>query len=823
MKILIVLIFVSSLFFHGGIAATTYYQTDPIELEALNAILIENWKIPFKGNNTVTLYNSTVGDLKNETRSWDINATNPCTGFIVDDSENQRVYNRSSSEGKLDILCYCAKNNSSTCNIIRLSAWNLNISGTIPVEIEKLKKLVFLDLYSNSLSGQLPAILGTLSDLKFIDLCFNDLAGKLPNTIFNIPTLEYLYLNNNDFNDGLPDKKSDNLTTIDLSNNNLEGYIDPKWNGVAFVSNLKGLECLQQTSTCFKGKELFTSFAINCGGEKMESADGKTIFEADNNNETNTYFYVADKNKWAVTFSDQRDLINSKKDITDAQDPKLYQSAIISTKILKYYGLGLKVGNYTVDLMFANIDADDRYRYIFDIYIQGILEEEDCEILKEPAFKKTYKVLVTNDTKNLEISFNPKIYLKDFESSAVLISAIKVTPNFKVENGSTKRSATVIGASVGVSVFILSCTVGYYLWKRHGKYRDEGNIELNGLEVNKYKFLELNIATENFNPANKLGEGGFGVVYKGTLYNGDIVAVKKLLAESIQGNEQFIAEVATISEVRQRNLVKLHGCCCQGNKRMLVYEYMENGSLDTALYGRTSQLELDWDIRFTICLGIAKGLNYLHQYSRHRIIHRDIKSRNILLDQHLNLKICDFGLAKLYEDKMTHITTRASGTYGYLAPEYALSGHLTEKVDVFAFGVVVLEIISGKCCVDYSFVSFGSNQSYIMQWVWNIHENMDDDLAMVDPKLKSFNKEEVCRIIQVALLCTQMDSMRRPSMSHVIAMLNGEKDIGTLPSKPSYLMFWDAGDSSRGVDDIEFQPDQFDSRQQISSCSYSQS
>ncbi|KMZ73173.1 putative Protein kinase [Zostera marina] len=350
---------------------------------------------------------------------------------------------------------------------------------------------------------------------------------------------------------------------------------------------------------------------------------------------------------------------------------------------------------------------------------------------------------------------------------------------------------------------------------------DEGNIELNGLEVNTYRFLELNTATENFKPSNKLGKGGFGVVYKGTLYNGDIVAVKKLLVESIQGNEQFIAEVTTISEVRQRNLVKLHGCCCHGNKRMLVYEYMENGSLDTALYGRTSQLELDWDI--TICLGIAKGLNYLHQYSTHRIIHRDIKSSNILLDQYLNPKISDFGLAKLFEDKMTHISTRAAGTYGYLALEYALSGHLTEKVDVFAFGVVALEIISGKCCVDYSFVSFGSNQAYIIQWAWNIHENMDDDLAMVDPKLKSFNKEEVCRIIQVALLCTQMDSMSRPSMSHVIAMLNGEKDIGTLPSKPSYLMFWDVGDSSRGVDDIEFQPDQFDSRQQISSCSYFQS
>ncbi|KMZ73172.1 hypothetical protein ZOSMA_151G00030 [Zostera marina] len=313
-------------------------------------------------------------------------------------------------------------------NIIFLHLSNNNFSGELPSQIGNLKNIKYLFLSNNKFGGKIPKNLWNLKSLEYLylrncsledflpderieiplrtlDLGFNDLAGKLPNTIFNIPTLESLYLNNNDLNDELPDKMSDSLKIIDLSNNNLEGYIDPKWNGVALnlinnkfkledfkdVSNLKGLECLQQTSNCFKGEKLFTSFAINCGGEEMESADGKTIFESDNNDKTNTYFYVADKNKWAVTFSERFDLINSKKDITYAQDPKLYQSASTSAKTLKYYGLGLEVGNYTVDLMFANIDDDDddTYKYIFDIYIQGILEEEDCEILKEPAFKKT--------------------------------------------------------------------------------------------------------------------------------------------------------------------------------------------------------------------------------------------------------------------------------------------------------------------------------------------------------------------------------------------------------------------------------------------------
>ncbi|KAF5823079.1 putative protein kinase RLK-Pelle-SD-2b family [Helianthus annuus] len=192
----------------------------------------------------------------------------------------------------------------------------------------------------------------------------------------------------------------------------------------------------------------------------------------------------------------------------------------------------------------------------------------------------------------------------------------------------------------------------------------------------------------------KLGEGGFGPVYKGTLDDGRAIAVKQLSVASHQGKAQFIAEIATKSVVQHRNLVKLYGCCIERVKRLLVYEYLENKSLDQALF--------------------ARGLAYMHEGSRIRIIHRDVKASNVLLDADLNPKISDFGLAKLYDDKKTHMSTRVAGTIGYLAPEYAMRRHLTEKADAFRFGVVALEIVSGRPNSDST---LEDEQIYLLEWL----------------------------------------------------------------------------------------------------------
>uniref|UniRef100_A0A453CQG4 Protein kinase domain-containing protein n=1 Tax=Aegilops tauschii subsp. strangulata TaxID=200361 RepID=A0A453CQG4_AEGTS len=212
---------------------------------------------------------------------------------------------------------------------------------------------------------------------------------------------------------------------------------------------------------------------------------------------------------------------------------------------------------------------------------------------------------------------------------------------------------------------------------------------------NVFSYSELRSATENFDSSNLLGAGGYGSVYKGKLSDGRVVAVKQLSESSNQGKVQFATEIETISRVQHRNLVKLYGCCLESKTPLLVYECLENGSLDHALFGKGG-LNLDWPRRFEICLGIARGIAYLHEESSVRIVHRDIKASNVLLDADLNPKISDFGLAKLYDDKKTHVSTKVAGTFGYLAPEYAMRGHMTEKIDVFAFGVVALEIVAGE-------------------------------------------------------------------------------------------------------------------------------
>lgn len=213
-----------------------------------------------------------------------------------------------------------------------------------------------------------------------------------------------------------------------------------------------------------------------------------------------------------------------------------------------------------------------------------------------------------------------------------------------------------------------------------------------------YSFKDLKSATKNFSEEYKLGEGGFGEVYKGVLKNERVVAVKKLaISQSHRAKEEFEKEVKIISNVHHRNLIRLLGCCSNGPELLLVYEYMANSSLDNFLYG-DKKGSLSWKQRFDIILGTARGLSYLHEDFHLCIIHRDIKASNILLDDDFQPKIADFGLARLLPESQSHLTTKFAGTLGYTAPEYAIYGQLSEKVDIYSYGVVVLEIMSGQKC-----------------------------------------------------------------------------------------------------------------------------
>ncbi|XP_044954531.1 cold-responsive protein kinase 1-like isoform X2 [Hordeum vulgare subsp. vulgare] len=288
--------------------------------------------------------------------------------------------------------------------------------------------------------------------------------------------------------------------------------------------------------------------------------------------------------------------------------------------------------------------------------------------------------------------------------------------------------------------------------------------------IHLFSYKEIRRATNSFDHGNKLGRGGFGTVYKGTFGDGTAFAAKVLSCESEQGIKEFLTEIESISEAKHANLVSLLGCCVQKQNRILVYEYAENNSLDHALKGALGSASgatiLPWSVRSGICMGTAKGLSYLHEEHEPNIVHRDIKASNVLLGRGYSPKIGDFGLAKLFPDNVTHVTTRVVGTTGYLAPEYVVHGQLTKKADVYSFGVLVLEIISGRRVSETI-----RSDTFLVRQAWLLYEQ-GKPLDMVDARVKDYPEAEVLRYIKVGLACTQAAPSGRPTMQQVVKMLS---------------------------------------------------
>ncbi|KAI4332978.1 hypothetical protein L6164_017838 [Bauhinia variegata] len=297
-----------------------------------------------------------------------------------------------------------------------------------------------------------------------------------------------------------------------------------------------------------------------------------------------------------------------------------------------------------------------------------------------------------------------------------------------------KRKVAVISITTAVFLILVMISTFSFIYWRKRQLRDKNDEgEREDLELPLFDFDTIAHATNNFSSDNKLGQGGFGPVYKGTLLGGQEIAVKRLSKKSEQGLEEFKNEVILCAKLQHRNLVKVLGCCIQRNEKLLIYEYMHNRSLDWFLFDPTRRKLLDWSQRFHIIYGIARGLLYLHQDSRLRIIHRDLKASNVLLDKEVNPKISDFGLARMFGgDEIEGNTRRVAGTYGYMAPEYAIDGLFSIKSDVFSFGILLLEIISGKKNKGLSYTNHGLT---LIGHAWRLW-NEDVPLKFLDPCLK---------------------------------------------------------------------------------------
>ncbi|KAK8618646.1 hypothetical protein V6N13_132632 [Hibiscus sabdariffa] len=577
--------------------------------------------------------------------------------------------------------------------------------------VRNLTKLTDLFLRNVLLTGSLPSYITELKSLRKLDLSFNNLTGTIPSNMFTMGSLQHLDLSYNLLSGDLPSSVGTNKQLL-----------------------FPGLECLQRSFTCNRDAPLYANLSIKCGGPQMIS--NGIMFEADNIYLGAATYDVAGTKKWAVSnvglFGDglNQYLQNYLGQVRGTNTPELYWSSRLSPGSLRYYGLDLENGLYTVNLFFAETGFPDRTsqswmsltRRVFDVYIQGILQLKDFDISKEAggverAIIKNFTAFITSNHLEIHLFWAGK-GTSDTPVYGPSISAISVVPNFiPTVIGSTDKNRTaareknkpkekngaafIVGITVSVVVLSLILILALVYTKR--KREDEKEEVLPGIctRPDTFSYSELKAITEDFSPSNKLGEGGFGAVYKGetekrkyistllilislygTFSDGRVVAVKQLSLASKQGKSQFIAEVATISAVRHRNLVKLHGYCIEGKRHLLVYEYLENKSLDQALFG-----------------------NF-------------------------------------------------------------------DASNLFHCGILIFEQLDKA---------------------WDLHEN-NRSLDLVDPNLAEIDENEVLRVVMVALLCTQGSPSMRPPMSRVVAMLAGDIEANGVITRPSYLTDWNFRD-----------------------------
>ncbi|CAI0405214.1 unnamed protein product [Linum tenue] len=414
------------------------------------------------------------------------------------------------------------------------------------------------------------------------------------------------------------------------------------------------------------------------------------------------------------------------------------------------------------------------------------LNSSDCRLCLENASDSMMGCLPRSEARALHTGCFMRYSDRDFLNSEVAGTG---------SSGAVPVIVIVVSVVSCILVLIVGGAIGGYIWKHRyieKKRRGSQDVQkmvktLNDSSLN-FKYSTLEKATGCFDEANKLGQGGFGSVYKGVLADGREIAVKRLFFNNKHRIGDFFNEVNMISSVEHKNLVRLLGCSCSGPESLLVYEYLPNKSLDRFIFDVNKAKAMNWDRRYEVIVGTAEGLVYLHENSKIRIIHRDIKASNILLDSRLRAKIADFGLARSFQEDKSHISTAIAGTLGYMAPEYLAHGQLTEKADVYSFGVLLLEIVTGKQN------NRSKNAEYtdsLVTWMWRQFqagsvEEMYDPNLMLHNHHNSNARNDVLRVVHVALLCTQESPSLRPSMSKILQMLTTEEQLPS-PTNPPFI------------------------------------
>ncbi|XP_013628285.1 PREDICTED: probable leucine-rich repeat receptor-like protein kinase At5g49770 isoform X1 [Brassica oleracea var. oleracea] len=694
------------------------------------------------------------------------------------------------------------------------------LSGHIPENLFSSKMTLIHVLFDgNQFTGKIPDTLSLVKTLTVLRLDRNKLTGNIPTSLNNLTSLQELYLANNEFTGTLPSLTSlTSLYTLDVSNNTLESSPIPSW-----ISSLRSLATLRMEGIKLNGSipnSFFSPPQLQTVILKKNQIDSTLDFGASFSNQLefvnlqynniDVYKQPSSNTRIQVMLADNPvcQELGNRPSYCSAIQPNTSYSTIPPACLpcdqgreaspscccahpitgTLYFGSpsfsGLFNSTSFEILQKAIADFFKKSSYPVDsVAIRNIRENATdhqllIDLLVFPLGRESFN---ESGMSLVNFAFSNQTYKPPPRFGPYIFRANPYNQFSDRGGSSSSNMGIIIGAAVGAVVLLLLLTLaGVYALrqrKRADRATDQNNpfakwntskSSINAPQLmgaKAFTFEELKKCTENFSEANDVGGGGYGKVYRGILPSGQLIAIKRAQQGSLQGGLEFKTEIELLSRVHHKNVVRLLGFCFDRSEQMLVYEYIPNGSLRDSLSGK-SGIRLDWTRRLKIALGSGKGLAYLHELADPPIIHRDIKSNNILLDENLTAKVADFGLSKIVGDpEKTHVTTQVKGTMGYLDPEYYMTNQLTEKSDVYGFGVVMLELLTGKSPIERGkyVVREVKTKMNKTRSLYDLQELMDTTIIASSSNLKGFEK-----YVDLALRCVEEEGVNRPSMGEVV-------------------------------------------------------
>ncbi|KAG0504688.1 hypothetical protein M758_11G071100 [Ceratodon purpureus] len=737
-------------------------------------------------------WNKSTPNSASNLAGWSSTQPYPCNQKFTNKAPNWRGV-----ECFSDVAACRAGTNNCSYFVIGLTLNNASITGALPPAIGNITTLTTLELTGNpDLQGPLPQEIGNIF-LYNLNLRDNAFSGKLPdltnaftlltidlsgngfNGTFPLPQIRELYslqtlkLARNSFVGGIPQQAFENMTQLadlDLSANEFTGALPN-------LTMCKYLQSLDVSNNTFNGSlpDLTMLTSLNTVNLSNNNFTGNFSLSSVVDTSVNSAISALDLSGNQLTGSVS---LWDGSDLGPLNELYLDDNHINGTlNITQLLARGLVQRNS------GNASEGLRTVSLTNNSISNVIYPEGNIAGISTVFRLQGNPYCQGDSNDGTRCFCQQLC---FDSQGAL----------KSNNRKIIIIATVVSSISALAIVMLVVAAVLYRTRRYHRYlllQVRQKFEEFDVKPTIFSYNELRAATRDFHPDMKLGEGGYGAVYKGNLPNGTVVAVKQLFIKTSEAIDDFLNEVVLITGMKHRNLVNLKGCCLHGHQRLLVYEYVDNYDIDQILLRDEFKTLMSWAARQNICLGVARGLHYLHELAQPRIIHRDIKAANILLDKNFEPKIADFGLALLFPDEQSHImTVHVAGTKGYLAPEYASLGQLSEKVDVFSFGVLCLEVVSGRRNIDE--LKLG-DEAYLSKWAWKLHRE-GNLMDLVDPKLNLRDDErlEVQRLINIALLCVQNTAEQRPTMARVVAMLQNDSE--------SEVLVLNSGDEEQSLDTV---------------------